>query len=66
MRVNRFAEVLQLLIEAGFEGEFLQADHDIIYLPVHEQHPVHEDFENKLSEAGAFWSDEYDCWCVNC
>lgn len=66
MRVGRFAEVIKLLVEGGFEGEFLAADHDVIYLPVHDPHPVHEDFENKLKEAGAHWASEFDCWVVYC
>lgn len=62
--VNKMIAILKLLEQAGMGEETIESDHDVIFLPIHDEHPVHDDFENRLTEAGAFYSDEYSCWIV--
>lgn len=65
MKINDFKKVIDILIELGLGEEFLEANHDVIYLPIERSDISDSDFK-KLEKLGAWEDEESDCLSVWC
>ena len=65
MKIPAIIEVLQIVSKYLRENDqYVQAEHDVIFLPIGNDKSISEDDAKRLLELGAFKSQESDTWAV--
>lgn len=62
-KIKDFKRILDILLKYDLGDEFLESDHDIIYLPVEKKDISKKDFK-ELEKLGAFEDKENCCISV--
>ncbi len=63
MRLSSIKRIIQTIEDAGvdIEKEFFVADHDVLYIPVHERESK---LAKRLQKLGCHWDENSDSWAV--
>lgn len=66
MNITRLQKVLTIVSKyVNPETEWVEAQHDIIFLPLFENAKISTEDLAELDELGAFISSDSDCWAVH-
>lgn len=63
MKIDEIIETLQIISKYTYErNQWVQAEHDVVFLPVGNDIAISKEDEARLLELGAFRSRETDTW----
>lgn len=65
MNIADFQKVLTIVSKyVDPQAEWLEASHDVIFLPIHRETKLSTEDKKELNNLGAYLSSDYDCWSV--